>query len=144
MKIFVGQIYVIPGVVFPFSIKFQIWLGNSLTNRVRPSEHFCNKYSADFDIGFRISAKNDIDQPEIKGPTVFRRDNDVEFTIFLPYTSVIDYYDPQNILLVFKEMLRSIIHVLDAAAVHVDSTVLEAEFLNTPGLLKMPHLDMPR
>ncbi len=87
MRIFVGQIYVEPGVSYPFSHQFQVWLGQELTNRVKPSQAFLQAYSDKFDLIFRVSAKSKIAEPETKGPTVFKRDKDVEFTIFLPYES---------------------------------------------------------
>jgi hypothetical protein len=82
MKIFVGQIYIKPGITFPFSLQFQRWLGDALTERVEASEQFCKAYGANFALGLRISAKEEISEPEIKGPTVFKRNRNVEFTIF--------------------------------------------------------------
>ena len=85
MKIFVGQIYIEPGVAYPFSHHFQIWISEELTKRIRPSTKFINAYSDDYNLIFNLSAKSKILEPEIKGPTVFKDDKDVEFTIFLPY-----------------------------------------------------------
>src|SRR5947207_12558625 len=85
MKIFVGQIYIEPGASYPFSHQFQTWLGEELTNRVQPSQQFLRAYPDGFDLIFRVSAKSKINKPEIKGPTVFKRGKDVEFTVFLPH-----------------------------------------------------------
>ena len=148
MKIFVGQIYIKPGVSFPFSLRFQKWLGDALTQRVVASEVFRNAYSDSFSLGLRISAKDDIDQTEIKGPTVFKRDKSVEFTIFLPHR-VCDYNEPECSLGVLRLILRSAVLVLeelglDAAKVKIDSSALEDDFLNTPGLLDAPKSPTPR
>jgi len=143
MKIFVGQIYIKPGVAFPFSLRFQRWLGDALTKRVELSKQFCEEYGADFGLGLRLSAKDDIDQPDIKGPTVFKRDKNVEFTIFLPYRAASDYHERKSSLILLNQMLQSVIRVLeqlrlDATNVLTDSTILETEFLNTPGLMDAP------
>lgn len=85
MNVYVTQIYIEPGVNFPFTCAFQRRMCNDLTKLVTPSEKFLKKYSEDFDIGFNVSAKAEIAEAEIKGPTVFKKAKDVEFTIFLPY-----------------------------------------------------------
>jgi hypothetical protein len=88
MKIFVGQIYIEPGINYPFSLIFQKWLSQKLTELVQPSAKFLKTYSIDYNLIFRISAKTKIHEPEIKGPTVFKRDKNVEFTIFLPHNGI--------------------------------------------------------
>jgi hypothetical protein len=67
MRIYFGQIYVQVGATFPFSFAFNHWLGNALSHRVVVTENFCKKYSAEYRLGFRISAKREIEQPEIRG-----------------------------------------------------------------------------
>ena len=37
---------------------------------------------------FRISAKQGIPTSEIRGPTIFKKDKSVEFTIFLPFDEI--------------------------------------------------------
>ena len=148
MKIFVGQIYIKPGVSFPFSLRFQKWLGDALTQRVVASELFRNAYADNFRLGLRISAKDDIDQTEIKGPTVFKRDKSVEFTIFLPHR-ICNYNEPECSLGVLRLILRSAIRVLeglglDAAKVKNDLAALEDDFVSTPGLLEAPKSSAPR
>lgn len=87
MKIFFGQIYVDPGVKFTFTHRFQKFIGGEISSIVKPSDKFINEYGEDFDLIFRVSAKRDITDVDIKGPTVFKKDKDVEFTIFLPFDS---------------------------------------------------------
>ncbi len=88
MKIFFGQIYTAPGVSFEWSIAFQAYLSETVTALVFPSEAFAAKYGPDWSLGFRISAKKGIESNEIRGSSVFKRDKDVEFTIFLPFDRV--------------------------------------------------------
>lgn len=88
MKVFFGQIYIEPGVSFPWSWKFQSYLSSAITETIGPSEYFTGKYGSDWSLGFRISAKRNLGSNEICGPTVFRKAKDVEFTIFLPYDQI--------------------------------------------------------
>lgn len=85
MKLFVSQVYIEPGVSFPFTLKFQVFLSRQLTDLVVPSSGFTERFGEDYDLMFRMSAKQGLSEPEIKGPTVFKRDRDVEFTVFLPF-----------------------------------------------------------
>lgn len=142
MRIFIGQIYIKPGIEFPFSLYFQSWLGNALSKRIEASEQFNKAFGIEFGLGLRISAKQGIDRPEIKGPTVFKRDKDVEFTIFLPYQPN-DYHDRTVAVLLLEQVLQSAVLILqqlglDAANVLGDMRQLRTEFLNTPGLLDRP------
>ena len=57
-----------------------------LTERIAPSEMFVKRYGDDFNLIFRMSAKSGIDETQILGPTVFKRDKDVEYSIYLPFT----------------------------------------------------------
>jgi len=139
MKVFIGQIYIKAGVAFPFSLRFQRWLGDALSERVEVSEQFSKKFGADFGLGLRISAKEDIERPEIKGPTVFKRDKNVEFTIFLPHRPN-DYHDLTVASLLLEQVLQSTVRILhqlglNAANVLGDMHHLRAEFLSASGLL---------
>lgn len=140
MKIFTGQIYIQVGVTFPFSIPFQMWLGAALSERVDASEQFSRAYGADYTLGIRISAKAELDEPEIKGPTRFKRDKTVEFSIFLPHGAR-DYHDLSEASLIVERLLNSIVLVLnqlglDSTNVVRDIPQLVAEFQTTPGLMK--------
>lgn len=85
MNVHVGQVYVKPGIGFPFSHLMQRWLSNKLSSLSTPSPDFVQKYGADFDLVIRISAETNISDNVIRGPTVFRRGKDIEYTIFLPF-----------------------------------------------------------
>lgn len=89
MKVFLGQIYGEPGVSFPFSHHMQTWLGNQLSDLATPSSEFLKKYSADFDLMVRVSARTKSAEVEVKGPTVFKKTKDVEYTVFLPYEVIV-------------------------------------------------------
>jgi len=85
MKVHFGQIYIKPGVAFPFSHLFQRRLSDEITALVLPSAAFVQLYGDDWQLIFRISAKRNITDNEIRGPSVFKKAKDVEFTIFLPF-----------------------------------------------------------
>jgi len=104
MKIYVTQIYIETGMSYRFSHNFQNWLSEQLTSRVQPSPAFVQTYGKDFNLVFNMSAKSKIADVEIKGPTVFERTKDVEFSIFLPHAgcqprSPDGYRQPLNLLL---------------------------------------------
>ena len=85
MKVHFRQIYIEPGVTFPFSCDLQRRLAREVSALVEPSAKFLKKYGDDFELTFNVSAKSGIDANEIRGPSVFRRAKDVEYTIFLPF-----------------------------------------------------------
>lgn len=85
MEIHFGQIYITPGATFPFSWQFQGRISEELTALVSPSPKFKEKYGSEFNLIFNISAKKQIQENEIRGPTVFKKDKDVEYSIFLPF-----------------------------------------------------------
>ena len=93
MKIYFGQIYIQAGVSFPFSFDFQRRLSEEVTPLLQPSSKFCKKYGDDFSLMFRISAKSDLEDNEIRGPTVFRKTRDVEYSIFLPFDVIVRHTD---------------------------------------------------
>src|SRR5204862_71635 len=88
-------IYIEVGVNFPFNYLFQRFLGKEITALVEPSTKFIKKYGSDYELIFRISAKKSLVDNEIRGPSVYRKDKHVEYTVFLPY-SVITLQDDIN------------------------------------------------
>jgi len=46
------------------------------------------KYGEDWDLMFRISARAAIGDTDIRGPSVFRKNRNVEYSIFLPFTTI--------------------------------------------------------
>ena len=85
MSIYVSQIYPEAGVSYPFNHRFQKYLSDLVSAKVGTSKKFADLYGPEYDLIFRMSAKEGLAKPEIKGPTVFKRDKDVEYTVFLPF-----------------------------------------------------------
>lgn len=85
MEVAIGQVYIRPGVNFPFSFRMQVWLSKKLTSAATKADAFEKKYGAGFSLMINLSAKTQISANEIKGPAVFKKDKDVEYTLFLPF-----------------------------------------------------------
>jgi len=130
MRIHISELYVDSGATHPFSHLLTQWMGEQLTKRVEPSEMFIRKYSKDFNVVFRLSAKVGIAQPEIAGPTLFRRTKDVEYSIFLPHEG-----RPPKTKSACKEPLRlfldSVVKVLQVLKIDTQSIEQDA-----PGMIE--------
>ena len=112
MRVCISQIYIRPGINFPFSHLFQKWLSGELTSIIQPSTYFIHRYGGDFALIFRISAKSEIHKLEIKGPTVYKKTRDVEYTIFLPYDIIKSSND--EIAGALRYLLDGIVRILEA------------------------------
>lgn len=122
MRIFFSQIYITPGVAFPWSIQFQQWLSQIVSPRVTPSASFTERYGADWSLMFRISAKQGITTSEIRGPTTFKKDRSIEYSVFLPFDEI-PFGDA------FFEPALSLL--LDGVCTVLDSTGIDASDLRS-------------
>ena len=111
MNIYVSQIYIEVGANYPFTHHFQKFLSRSLSDRIVMSRAFATRYGDDFDLIFNMSAKSELEDTEIKGPTVFKRDKYVEYSIFLPYRE--HNHDPKMLKGVVVALLAGIARVLE-------------------------------
>ena len=139
MNVYVSQIYIQAGVNFPFSHHFQLHLSQELTKRVEPSALFINTYGEDFSLMFRMSAKAELTLPEIKGPAVYRKDKDVEFSIFLTYDKQ-KKQGPTEYRQALRELMDQIIIVLerleiDTSKLRLDAHALIESICTTPGMI---------
>ncbi len=85
MKVFFRQTYIETGATFPFSVHFQRRMTEVVTSLVVPSAKFLSKYGDDYDLIFNVSAKRGLQENEIRGPGIYRRTKDVEYSVFLPF-----------------------------------------------------------
>jgi hypothetical protein len=111
MNVWFGQVYIEPGVSFPFSHDFQRRLSKEVTALVQPSALFIETYGADFELMFNVSAKQRLKENEIRGPSVFKKTKNVEYTVFLPFEPIIQQSDPPKAALRF--LLRGVCDVFD-------------------------------
>jgi hypothetical protein len=86
MKIFVCQLYIETGASFPFSHHFQLLVSDRVTNLVKTTNEFRERYGAVEKVVVNVSAKTSIANVELRGPTRFKKTNSIEYTVFLPYT----------------------------------------------------------
>lgn len=136
MNVYVGQIYIEPGVKFPFSIAFQQRISAQLTELVDGWGKNTAHYSDDFDLIFRLSSKSDIEEVEIRGPTIFKRDKSVEYSIFIPFkllgnSKLRDYY---NIIICLIDSIRSVFFKLgiDDKNLQNKSLKIAGDIVNDP------------
>lgn len=116
------QCYIEGGVNFPFSHFFQNRISEEITALVEPSAKFIKKYGEDFDLTFNVSAKAALQDNEVRGPTVYRKTKDVEFTVFLPFTEIMRHADAPKHALMY--LLKGVFHVFDL--LEIDSSQLLA------------------
>src|SRR5690349_15123604 len=95
------QVYTQQGAEFPFTTAFQRYLLAKISSLVSPSGKFIKAYDEDFTLRFYISAKHELENNEVRGPTVIRKTKDVEYTIFLPFEVIIRQPDPRRAALVY-------------------------------------------
>lgn len=138
MNVYVSQFYIEAGANYPFSHRFQHFVSKAIADRIASPESFVQKYGENFDLIFNMSARSDIRETLIKGPAVFQRGKDVEYSIFLPYDS--DNHDPSALKQVVVRLLSAIVNVLtdlgfDASAVLRDSSELADQIVENPAMI---------
>ena len=85
----VGQLYLKPDVAFPFTHVMQRYLGDRVSALVPESPAFISRFGANWTLIVRVSADDEISDNKILGPTVFKTERDVEFSLFLPYNIIV-------------------------------------------------------
>ena len=88
---------------------------------------------------FRVSAKRIICDNEIRGPSVFKKDKDVEFTIFLPFDVI--QREASVSLSAIAFLLRGVCSVLgslgiDTAAIQARQSSLAESISSDPTMFK--------
>ena len=122
MKVSIRQVYIRADVNFPFTFLMQRWVGDQLSLAAGTADSFVKKYGPEFELIINMSAKRGIETNEVRGPTVYRTDKHVEYSVFLPFDSVPNTSDRlhvamryllEGVLTVFKK-LRIETHQLEA------------------------------
>ena len=109
MRVSITQIYIKPGVEFPFSHLMQRWLSEELSSSADSSAEFVRKYGTEFEIAVNISADTQIMNNQIKGPGIYKKYKYVEYTLFLPYDVIDQASDGRRVALEFLlDGIRSI------------------------------------
>jgi hypothetical protein len=125
MNVWFGQIYIEAGVNFPLNHLFQRRLSQEITALAQPSPKFIEEYGSDFNLIFRISAKKKLQDNEIRGPTVFRKGKNVEYTVFLPFDIISHHSDvPQSAL---KFLLKGVCSVFQSLGIDTSKVIERQE-----------------
>jgi hypothetical protein len=152
MQLHLGMFPVEPGAYVPFNCTFQKYISEQVTPLVDTSPWFSAKYGDDWKLIFNISARWSPDEDdtergeklsddvraklarvrwftseplrvELRGPTVFRKDKDVEYSIFLPFRRVIESETPPATAL--NHIFAGVYAVLEK--MQIDTSKLRAE-----------------
>jgi hypothetical protein len=97
------------------------------------------KYGSDFTICFYVSAKHKLADNEVRGPTVFRKTKDVEYTIFLPFAVIMKQSDPRRAALAY--LFRGVYEVfkkldIDSAKVSEKEEVMIRRICSDPEMFE--------
>lgn len=134
MRVHFSQGYIEPA-AFPFSHLFQHRLSREVTALVEPSAEFQKRHGADFDLVFNVSAKQKIRDNEIRGPAVYKKDKNVEFTVFLPFDVIMRQSHAPRVALEF--LLKGVGDALDKLEID-KSRLLETQGLVIAGICADP------
>lgn len=115
MRVWFGQIYIEPGVNCPWSTLFQQYMSREISALVDPSKCFIDEYGDDYNLVFNVSAKQWISDNEIRGPKVFRRTKDVEFTLFVPFDRIVERADGPEVFMSF--LIDGVVVVLETLSI---------------------------
>jgi hypothetical protein len=102
-------------------------MSDEITAVVAPSAQFLEKYGSDFKLIFNVSAKNTIDDNEIRGPTVFKKTKDVEYTVFLPFDTISHSSEVYQCALTF--LLKGVCSVLESLGIDTARIVGQQELM---------------
>ena len=137
MTIHFGQVYVQPGVSFPFTHHFQRRLSEAISALVEPSPTFAKKFGDDYALIFRISAKKGLHDNEVLGPTVFKKARDVEYTVFLPFDEIARSSDVPRTAL--RYLLKGVCSVFNSLGID-SSRVVGAQESIVEGICSDPKM----
>jgi len=111
MKVAFSQVYIEVGANFPFSVHFQRVLTKEVSALVQPSPQLIESYGVVSQLVFNLSAKHQLEDNDIRGPSFFKRTKDIEFTVFLPFDAIMTRVDAPRQALIF--LLKGVCDVLD-------------------------------
>jgi hypothetical protein len=90
MRFYLGQVYSKPWVSFPFSHELQRYLSREIGARIAPSGSFVARYGADWALTLRLGADTNLTRNKIEGPSVSKKNRDVEYALVLPFDAIVE------------------------------------------------------
>jgi len=119
----------------------QGWLGERLSALAKPRDEFVDVYGEDFSLGVRISARRKLIENEIKGPTIFKKVKDVEYTLFLPFDVIQQAKDAcraaADFILSGVEQILVLAHI-ELPDFEARKVLLIEQICSDPSMLKRP------
>jgi hypothetical protein len=152
MQVYITMFPIESGAYVPFNHVFQRYMYEQVTKLIAPSSWFAAKYGEDWKLIFRISARwspdeDDTDRGvklsetaraslaryrsftsdplrvEVRGPTIFKKAKDVEYSIFLPFRHIVERGNPTVAAL--QHIFAGVYAVLEK--MEFDTSTLRAE-----------------
>lgn len=122
MKAKFTHIFIQAGIKFNFSYKLHLFLSDEISALLTPSLKFLKLYNVeDYTLIFNISAKKELAINEIVGPLTNRKNKEIEFTIFLPYSVIIKTENPKKTAL--RQLFLGIYKVLSKYDIDIHKIV---------------------
>jgi hypothetical protein len=125
MEIAVSQVYTKAGVNFPFSFTLQEYVSDTLSSFALPTSAFIQKYGVNWSLIIRVNADLGTINNRIVGPSVFKKDKDAEFTLFLPYDAILNSADSLHTAIEF--LLEGVSTVFDRVGIEAPELVKNRE-----------------
>ena len=141
MNVHINQFFTEPGFAYPFTGIFVGWMELEVSKRIQASKKFLEKYSKDHGLCFFLDARPGIAAPHLNGPTVRKRDKEVQFSIILPHAGgpmpkeATEYVQPVKLLV--QSIAAALEKVeIDSSQILQDLPTLIQYFVSTPKLIR--------
>jgi hypothetical protein len=125
MKVAFSHIFIQAGINFKFSFKLHNFLSKELSELIIPSGKFLRLYGEDYQLIFNISAKKQLAINEIVGPLTSKKNKTAEFSVFLPYTPIMQEVEPNRSAL--QHLFEGVYEVLGKYEIDISKLRTEQE-----------------
>lgn len=140
MKMFITQFYIDPTAVYPLTSIFQQYVTERLNQLVSIPPAFISRFGEDWSFVFRMSAKAELIAPDIRGPAVYKRYKNVEYTIFLPFDQSVSLSRDvlSNALRVLLSCIAKALDDcgMDTGKLRAESEAIVSHIMNSPKMIK--------
>lgn len=141
MKVGFRQIYIRAGASLPLSHHMQRLLAEELSTSEGDAEAFTQRHGKDYKLVTNISAEIGTKENQIKGPTIFKRTRDVEYSLFLPYDAIAGSAAGRRVAAEFLlDGIRSVFQQAGAGVARLDEkkSFLIERICSDPSMLSEP------
>jgi len=134
MILIINSLFVEPNITFNVSDNIMAKINETFEGALKPSKTFIKNYE-NFDIGFTISTKKEVEYLYIQGPLIDKKEKEIYFTIWMPYEKI---YLSENYIEAYLDNLYEGI-ILGIKKYEIDTELINTKFLE----LKSEILDNP-